>query len=392
MSLAHVPDSADRIDVRLRFPEPVYVTRPTVPSLDDFRNKLEPVWERAWLTNDGLLHNELRDSLSLFLGVDNLSLCSNGTLALMLAIQAAGIDDGEVITTPFTFPATPHALHWNRVRPVFCDIEDEYYTLDPARIEEAIGPETRAILAVHIFGYPCDVEAIQEIADRHRLPVIYDAAHMMGVRKNGKSILRWGSYSILSFHATKLFSTAEGGAVVAPTGAAHRSIELLKNFGIVDEQTVVGPGINGKLNELQAAYGLLALEGIHKEIAARRMLTEIYRKGLRGVPGLSFPEDLPGVDHNYAYFTVLVDPDTYGMTRDRLWTTLKAYNVISRRYFSPLCSHIPPYSSDPSARAENLPVAERVSDRILCLPLYGGLAPEAVETICEIISGLNDAA
>ena len=390
MTVAALPSSVDQMVRRFRFDEPVYVTRPTLPSLDAFRHKLEIAWEDAWLTNDGVLHNELHAALTRYLGVENLSLCCNGTLALLLAIQAAGIDDGEVITTPFTFPATPHALHWNRIRPVFCDIEERYYTLDPSRIEERIGPETRAILPVHIFGYPCEVEAIQAIADRHGLPVIYDAAHMMGVRKQGRSILEWGDYSILSFHATKLFSTAEGGAIVAPTQASKGQVDLLKNFGIADEHTVIGPGINGKLNELQAAFGLLALEELDEEIANRRKLTEIYRERLRKVPGLVFQDDLPDVDHNYSYFTLLVDADSYGRTRDDLWDALKRCNVVARKYFSPLCSHIPVYASDPSSQPENLPVAERVANQILCLPLYGTLAPDCVETICAILSGLHD--
>jgi dTDP-4-amino-4,6-dideoxygalactose transaminase len=375
---------------RHRFDRPIYVTRPTLPKLADFQRRLEPVWASAWLTNEGALHDELRSALIEHLGVDQLSLCCNGTVALLLALQAAGIDGGEVITTPFTFPATPHALHWNGVRPVFCDIEERNYTLDPECVERSIGPETRAILPVHVFGYPCDVEAIQTIADRHELAVIYDAAHMMGVRYRGESILRWGDYSILSFHATKLFSTAEGGAVVSRTESDRKRIDFLKNFGIADEETVIGPGINGKMNELQAAFGLLQLDGIGAEIANREKLTGIYRERLRGVPGITFQEDPPEVLPNRSYFTVLVDAQRYGMTRDELWRALKLFNVVTRRYFSPLCSHYPFYSSLPSARPENLPVAERISGRILCLPLYGTLEAEAVENVCTIISELAD--
>jgi len=376
---------------RYRFERPIYITRPALPKLEDYKRRLEPVWASAWLTNDGALHNELRAALIEHLGVEHLSLCCNGTIALLLALQAENIDSGEVITTPFTFPATPHALHWNGVRPVFCDIEERCYAIDPARIEGLIGPETRAILPVHAFGHPCDVEAIQAIADRHGLVVIYDAASMMGVRYRGEAILRWGNYSVLSFHATKLFSTAEGGAVVSRTESGRKRIDFLKNFGIADEETVIGPGINGKMNELQAALGLLQLEGVEAEVASRKTLTGIYRERLRDVPGLTFPEDSPDVDHNYAYFTVLVDPQRYGMTRDELWEVLKLFNVVTRRYFHPLCSHYPFYSVLPSARPENLPVAERVAGRILCLPLYGTLEAQAVENVCTIISELHDA-
>ena len=373
---------------RHRFDRPIYITRPTLPKLEDFKRRLEPVWASAWLTNDGALHDELRAALIDHLGVEHLSLCCNGTVALLLALQAAGIDGGEVITTPFTFPATPHVLHWNGVRPVFCDIEEQWFTLDPERIEGMIGPDTRAILPVDVFGYPCDVEAIQTVADRHGLVVIYDAASMMGVRYRGESILRWGDHSILSFHATKLFSTAEGGAVVSRTGSNRQRVDFLKNFGIADEETVIGPGINGKLNELQAAFGLLQLEQVGAEIANRKALTGIYRERLRDVPGITFQEDSPEVLHNYAYFTILVDPQRYGMTRDELWEALELFNVVTRRYFHPLCSHYPFYSALPSARPEDLPVAERVAERILCLPLYGTLEAQAVENVCTIISEL----
>jgi len=376
---------------RHRFDEPIYVTKPSLPSLDAYRDRLEPVWESAWLTNDGGLHDELRAALAAYLGIEHLSLCCNGTVALMLALQAAGIDGGEVITTPFTFPATPHALHWNGARPVFADIDAVRYTLDPERIEAAITRDTRAILPVHVFGMPCDIDGIQAVADRHGLPVIYDAAHMMGVRYRGESILAAGDYSILSFHATKLFSTAEGGAVVSRSDADRRRVDFLKNFGIADEQTVIGPGINGKLNELQAAFGLLQLEGIDTEIESRGRLTRIYRDRLAAVPGLSFQQIDADLEPNHAYFTLLVDPDVYGMTRDDLWAALREFNVVTRRYFAPLCSHYPFYASLPSADPENLGNAERVAERVLCLPLYGTLESDAVEGISRILSELPHA-
>ena len=376
---------------RHRFAEPVYVTRPTLPSLEAYRARLEPVWESAWLTNDGGLHDELRASLARYLGTEHLSLCCNGTVSLLLALQAAGIDGGEVVTTPFTFPATPHALHWNGVRPVFADIDAERYTLDPDRIEAAITPDTRAILPVHVFGTPCDVDGIGRVADRHGLPVIYDAAHMMGVRLRGESILGWGDFSVLSFHATKLFSTAEGGAVVSRSDSDCRRVDFLKNFGIADEQTVIGPGINGKLNELQAAFGLLQLEGIDAEIERRGRLSQIYRERLESLPGLELQPVVADVEPNHAYFTVLVDAERYGMKRDELWSALKEFNVVTRRYFAPLCSHYPFYASLPSADPGNLPIAERVAEQVLCLPLYGTLESDAVEAICHILRELPDA-
>ena len=389
-----MPDNRRRLPKDLlerhRFEEPVYVTRPTLPKLEDYQRKLERIWETRWLTNDGECHTQLREALCEYLGVEHLNLCCNGTLALLLALQAARINGGEVITTPFTFPATPHALYWNRVEPVFCDIDETTFNLDPDRIESLIGPDTRAILPVHVFGTPCDVEAIQSIADRHGLTVIYDAAHMMGVTLNGRSVLEWGDFSILSFHATKLFSTAEGGAVISHSPPDCERIDFMKNFGIADEETVIGPGINGKMNELQAAFGLLQLEGVETEIASRKTLTQLYRQKLGAVPGIRVQQDLPGVRHNYGYFPVIVDPQTYGMTRDDLWASLREFNVVTRKYFHPLCSHYPSYASRPSSRPENLPVAERIAASVLCLPLYGTLSESSVETISTIIAELRN--
>jgi dTDP-4-amino-4,6-dideoxygalactose transaminase len=374
---------------RYRFPEPVTVTRPSMPSREAYQRKLERLWESRWLTNDGEFHQELGAALARYLGVEHVSLCCNGTVALLIALHAFRITSGEVITTPFTFPATPHALYWNRIRPVFCDIDEKTFNLDPERIEALIGPDTRAILPVHVFGHPCDVEAIESIADKHGLHVIYDAAHVMGVRYRGVSLLEWGDCSILSFHATKLFSTIEGGAIVSRSRVQRDRIDYLKNFGIEDEETVIGPGINGKMNEFQAAFGLLHLEMIGDEIARRRRLTEVYREGLRGLPGLRVQEDMPGVEHNYAYFPVLVDPEGFGMTRDRLHEVLQEFNVRSRKYFHPLCSHYACYAALPSAQPGQLPVAERVAERILCLPLYGTLGEDVVERICAILAGLQ---
>jgi dTDP-4-amino-4,6-dideoxygalactose transaminase len=360
-----------------------------MPSLDAYREKLERLWETRWLTNDGELHRELTASLARYLGVEHLSLCCNGTVALLIALQAFRITSGEVITTPFTFPATIHALYWNRIQPVFCDIDEKSFNLDPSRIEALIGPETRAILPVHVYGHPCDVDAIQAIADKHGLCVIYDAAHAMGVRYGDESLLARGDCSILSFHATKLFSTVEGGAIVTRSAAQRGRIDYLKNFGIEDEETVIGPGINGKMNELEAAFGLLQLEGIEAEIEQRRRLTERYRERLRDVPGLVLQEDVPGVRHNHAYFPVLVDPDRFGLDRDRLHELLGECNVRSRKYFHPLCSHYSCYSALPSAHPDQLPVAERVAGRILCLPIYGTLEPATVDAVCDVLAGLQ---
>jgi dTDP-4-amino-4,6-dideoxygalactose transaminase len=360
-----------------------------MPSREAYQRKLERLWETGWLTNDGAFHQELGSSLAKYLGVEHLSLCCNGTVALLIALHAFRITSGEVITTPFTFPATTHALYWNRVRPVFCDVDEKTFNLDARRIEALIGPDTRAILPVHVFGHPCDVEAIQSVADKHGLQVIYDAAHVMGVRLRDTSLLEWGNCSILSFHATKLFSTIEGGAIVSKTRVQRERIDYLKNFGIQDEETVIGPGINGKMNEFQAAFGLLQLDMIDEEIARRRRLTEVYREGLRSVPGLRLQEDMPGVEHNYAYFPVLVDPDRFGTTRDRLHAALEQFNVRSRKYFYPLCSHYSCYASLPSAQPGQLPVAERVAERILCLPLYGTLGEDAVRQICAILRALH---
>ena len=381
-------DSSEALTALIRrhaLAEPVYVTRPTMPPLDKYHALLERVWDSHWLTNNGQFHREFEHRLANYLGVEHINLFCNGTLALLVALQSLRIDGGEVITTPFTFPATPHTLYWNRVRPVFCDIDPDTLTLDPNRIEELVGPETKAILPVHVYGMPCDTDAIQDIADRHGLRVIYDAAHAFGVKYEGKSLADQGDLSMLSFHATKLFSTLEGGALVVPTDAQKTRIEFLKNFGIADQETVIGPGINGKMNELQAAYGLLQLDMIDEEIAQRGRLVRRYREELKDVPGLTLPGDLPGVRHNHAHFPILVDEGRFGMDRDALHAVLKRFNVFSRKYFHPLCSHYPCYAASPSSRPENLPVAERVARQVLCLPLYGTLAESDAAAIAAIV-------
>jgi dTDP-4-amino-4,6-dideoxy-D-glucose transaminase len=375
----------DRIVKEYRFSEPVYVTRPTMPPLDEYTEYLRGIWERRWLTNDGLLHQELERRLSGYLGVEHVSLFCNGTIALLVALNTLRINSGEVITTPFTFPATAHVLYWNGVRPVFCDVDEQTLNLDPHSIERLIGPDTKAILPVHVYGAPCDVEAIGQIAGRHGLHVIYDAAHAFGVKYQGRPIAEYGDLSMLSFHATKLFTTIEGGALISHTAAQRSRINFLKNFGIAGEEEVIGPGINGKMDEFQAAFGLLHLRMVDEEIARRKTLALVYRERLAGVPGLRLLREPPGTQPNYAYVPVLVDTREYGLSRDELFQVLRSCNIISRKYFYPLVSRAPCYAALPSADPARLPVAERAAQQVLCLPIYGTLAPAAVERICEVI-------
>jgi dTDP-4-amino-4,6-dideoxygalactose transaminase len=356
-----------------------------MPALSDFTRYLEQIWERRWLTNNGLLHQEFEARLAEHLGVEQISLFCNGTIALLVAIQALAIR-GEVITTPFTFPATVHVLHWNRIRPVFCDIEETTFNIDPALIEARIGPRTTAILPVHVFGTPCDVRAIDAIASRRKLKVIYDAAHAFGVRYMGRSLASYGHLAVLSFHATKLFSTIEGGAIVSRTKTDKRRVDFLKNFGFADEETIIGPGINGKMNELQAAYGLLQLKQVDQEIARRLALTEQYRSLLRHVRGVRVLPDTPDTTRNGAYFPILIDRDEYGRTRDELYSEMKRYGIHPRKYFHPLLSSVACYRSSPGAGAKQLPVARRVAQRVLCLPIYGTLRRDTVSTICDLIA------
>jgi dTDP-4-amino-4,6-dideoxygalactose transaminase len=314
-----------------------------------------------------------------------LNLFVNATIALLVALKSLEISEGEVITTSFTFPATVHVLWWNRLTPVFCDIEEKTFNIDPKKIESLITPQTKAILPVHVYGNPCDVAAIQNIADKYGLKVIYDAAHAFGVKLRGKSVLNYGDISALSFHATKLFNTIEGGALVCQNEKLKEKIRFLKNFGIADEETVIGPGINGKMNEFQAAFGLLGLEQVEQEIQQRKNLTGLYRQGLKEIPGIRCQEDLPGVTHNYSYFPILVDPALYGCDRNELYQVLKKCNIYSRKYFFPLCSSFPCYNSLPSAKPELLPVSSQVASQVLCLPLYGTLEYTIVNTVCNIL-------
>lgn len=381
----------EEIVSRYKLTEPVYIARPRMPSLGDYEDYLEQIWATRWLTNDGQFHIEFEKRLKEYLGVEHLNLFVNGTVALLVALHALRINSGEVITTPFTFPATAHVLYWNRTQPVFCDIDEKTFNIDPSKIERLIRPDTKAILAVHVYGTPCDVEAIETIAQKHGLHVIYDAAHAFGVRIADKSILEYGDMCALSFHATKLFTTVEGGALVTRSEVERKRIQFLRNFGIADEETVIGPGINGKMNEFQACFGLLQLDMVDQEIEERRQLVGLYRQRLSKIPGIFFLADIPKVRHNYAYFPILVDEKIYGLNRDDLCGVLRRCNIISRKYFYPLCSDYSCYSALPSARPANLPVAQRVASQVLCLPLYGNLDSAVVETICDIIAKIHAA-
>jgi len=364
--------------------KPITVTQPCLPPLKEFMPYLQQIWDNKWLTNNGPMHQQLEKELADYLGVKYISLFSNGTLALISALQALNIT-GEVITTPFSFVATTHSLWWNKITPVFVDIEPEYLNLDPAKIEAAITPQTTAIMPVHVYGNPCKVDEIQLIADKHGLKVIYDAAHAFGVKKNGVSVLNYGDLSVLSFHATKVFSTIEGGAIICHTEAMKHHIDNLKNFGFRGETVVEEPGINAKLNEVQAAYGLLQLKYIDGFIARRKEITQLYQSLLKDVAGIRFLPDMENVTHSYSYFPILIDEKNYGISRDALYEKLKENNIFSRRYFYPLITNFEPYKELPSATSENLPVANKVALEVLCLPIYVELSLINVESIVNII-------
>lgn len=363
----------------------IYVTQPAMPPLEEFIPYLEQIWNNKWLTNNGPFHQQFEKELADYLGVKYLSLFSNGTLALITALQALRIT-GEVITTPFSFVATTHSLWWNNIKPVFVDIEENCYNLDPAKIEAAITPQTTAIMPVHVYGNPCNVEEIQRIADVYGLRVIYDAAHAFGVKKGGQSVLNWGDLSILSFHATKVYNTIEGGAIVCQDEKTKQRIDLLKNFGFRNEVTVIEPGINAKMNELQAAYGSLQLKYVDGYIVKRKEITSLYKELLTGVAGISFIEDSRSdVEYNYAYFPIRVNTAEYGISRDDLYIKMQEHDIFGRRYFYPLISDFPTYKGMPSAKADNLPVATQVAKEIICLPIYPHLEESEIRKICDII-------
>ena len=363
----------------------IFVTRPCMPPLNEFVKYLERIWDNKILTNNGELHQQLEAELAAYLSVKYISLFANGTLGLISALQALNIN-GEVITTPFSFVATTHSLWWNKIKPVFVDIEPDYLNIDPNKIEAAITSKTTAIMPVHVYGNPCRCDEIEKIATKYNLKVIYDAAHAFGVSLNGNSILNMGDLSVLSFHATKVFSTIEGGAIVSHTQEMKHHIDNLKNFGFRGETVVEEPGINAKMNEVQAAYGLLQLKYVDGFIEQRKKITQSYRSKLNKIEGIKFMNDMEGVRHGYSYFPILIDESLYGMNRNELYEKLKTYNIFSRRYFYPLISEFEPYRDLQSASKNNLPNAIAASEKVLCLPIYVELTDEEVDLICKLIN------
>ena len=366
----------------------ITVTSPLLPDLDELKELMADVWNRKWITNAGHYHELLEAELAKYLGVEYISLFTNGTLPLITALQALGLTKGEVITTPYSFVATSHSIWWNQLTPVFVDIEEETCGMDPAKIEAAITKNTVAITPVHCYGKPCKTAEIDAIAKKHGLKVIYDAAHAFGVRVNGESILNAGDISTLSFHATKVYNTIEGGALVCHSKEMKEKIDHLKNFGFEDEVTVVAPGINGKMDEVRAAYGLLNLKQVDAAIDARHKVADAYRDALRNVKGIRFFDDMPGVRHNYSYFPIFVDAEQYGMSRDELYEKMKAANVYGRRYFYPLIAAFDPYKDYPSAAPENLPVATKIANQVICLPMHHALTNEDVARVVNAIGNL----
>jgi len=362
----------------------ITVTSPLLPNLDEFNKLLKEIWAGKWITNNGSFHKQLEQALAEYLKVPYVSLFTNGTLPLITALQALRIT-GEVITTPYSFVATTHALWWNGIKPVFVDIDWKTGCIDPNKIEAAITPKTTAIMPVHVYGKPCDTEAIQQIADKYGLKVIYDAAHAFGVEVNGESILNAGDMSTLSFHATKVYNTIEGGAMVMHDEKTKARIDYLKNFGFAGETEVVAPGINSKMDEMRSAYGLLNLRQVDAAIEARHQVAIKYREALRDVEGIEFWDDLPGVRHNYSYFPIFVHQKTYGMTRDELYFKMKEQGVLGRRYFYPLISDFSTYRTLPSATRENLPVATEMAREVICLPMHHELTDEDIDRILSCI-------
>lgn len=376
----------------------ITVTSPLLPNLGEFNEYLKKIWESKWITNNGQFHQQLEKALAEYLSVPYISLFTNGTLPLITALQALRIT-GEVITTPYSFVATTHALWWNGIKPVFVDIDPNTGDLDPNRVEAAITPRTTAILPVHVYGKPCDVDAIQDIADKYGLRVIYDAAHAFGVKVDSRqsktlskgegnyvSVLNAGDLSTLSFHATKVFNTVEGGAMVMHDAKMKQRIDYLKNFGFANETTVVGPGINSKMDEIRSAYGLLNLKQVDKAIEARHKVAVKYREALKDVEGITYFDDMPGVQHNYSYFPIFVDAEKYGMSRDELYFRMRERKVWGRRYFYPLISEFSTYRGLESAAPDKLPNAHKMADTVICLPMHHLLSDEDVQRVIECIT------
>ena len=363
---------------------PITVTSPLLPDRKDFDSLLSEIWDSKWITNNGSFHARLEAALCEYLKVPFISIFTNGTIPLITALQALRIT-GEVITTPYSFVATTHSLWWNGIKPVFVDIDPATGNLDPNCIEAAITPRTTAIMPVHVYGKPCRTQEIQAIADHYGLRVIYDAAHAFGVEVNGESILCAGDMSTLSFHATKVYNTIEGGALVVHDAKMKKRIDYLKNFGFAGETEVVGPGINGKIDEIRCAYGLLNLKLVDAAIEARRRVAVYYRKALRHIEGLSFFEDMPGVRHNYGYFPIFIEAEKYGMTRDELYFKLRENGIWGRRYFYPLISSFSPYRGLESARPDNLPKATAMANNVICLPMHHELTNKELEIITDLV-------
>lgn len=372
------------------------VTSPLLPPLEEFMPYLQEIWDRKWITNNGHFHQELENALAEHLGVEYISLFTNGTLPLITALQALGLNEGEVITTPYSFVATTHAIWWNKLTPVFVDIDSVTGCIDPDKIEAAITEKTVAIMPVHVYGTPCDVERIQQIADKYNLKVIYDAAHAFSVTYKGASVLKWGDISTLSFHATKTYNTVEGGALVCNSAEMKQQIDYLKNFGFEDETVVVGPGINSKMDEIRAAYGLLNLQHVDSAIAARKEVARQYVEALQDVKGICLYQPIanslsPIADNevpyrlNYSYFPIFINAAAYCMTRDELYEKMRANNVLGRRYFYPLISTFTPYNTYPSAASDNLPVATQWADTVICLPMHHALSKEDVKRVIDCI-------
>lgn len=362
----------------------ITVTSPLLPDLDEFNKMLKEIWASKWITNNGTFHKQLERELAAYLKVPYISLFTNGTLPLITALQGLRIT-GEVITTPYSFVATTHSLWWNGIKPVFVDIDPATGNIDPDKIEAAITPKTTAIMPVHVYGKPCNTKRIKEIADTYGLKVIYDAAHAFGVEVEGESVLNAGDMATLSFHATKVYNTVEGGALVMHDAETKKRIDYLKNFGFANEVTVVGPGINSKMDEVRSAYGLINLRQVDAAIEARRQVAIKYREALRPVEGITFFDDMPGVKHNYSYFPIFVDAEKYGMTRDELYFKMKEHNVLGRRYFYPLISEFSTYRGLESAKPENLPNAHRMADTVICLPMHHALSDEDLNRVIEEI-------
>jgi len=362
----------------------IFVTEPTLPPLTDYVKFLEKIWKNKWITNKGEFHKKFEKKICNFLRGNNCSLCANGTLALIIALKSLDIK-GEVITTPFSFVATANAIHWAGGTPVFCDIENNTLNINPEKIESMITKKTTAILPVHVYGNPCDVKRIKEIAEKHDLKLIYDSAHAFKTMLNNESILQYGDISVMSFHATKVFNTIEGGAIFTKDKKLKNKIDFLCNFGFSDKETIIGPGINAKMNEIQAAYGLICLKIINEEIEKRKKIADFYRGKIKDINGIKIMNKIKGVTHSNPYFPILINKEKFGISRDELYESFKKKNIYTRKYFYPLISHFKPYRCLSSASSKNLKVAEKIANAVLCLPIYGNLSFDELNKIVDII-------